>query len=69
MGNKNNPNRRPANPTPIPTREQRQEAARERVAYWQGLTPTQQLNALDARLGAGVGAIRQRNTLAAKGAV
>ena len=67
MGNKGNPNRRPANPTPIPTREQRQEAARERVEYWQGLAPIAQLKALDARLGVGVGAKWQRAMLAAKG--
>lgn len=37
-----------------------------RLAAWRALTPTAQLADLDARLGVGVGAVRQRKMLAAR---
>jgi hypothetical protein len=37
----------------------------ERGAYWTGLSPLAQLTALDGRLGAGVGATKQRARIAA----
>lgn len=46
-------------------KNQKQEDAIERVAFWRTLTPTQQLASLDARLGPGVGATRQRAKLSA----
>lgn len=37
----------------------------ERNAYWQSLSPVEQLRSLDTRLGKGIGAKRQRAKLAA----
>lgn len=37
--------------------------AQERQLYWESLTPTQQLAALDDRLGKGVGAVKQRKRI------
>lgn len=51
---------RPLHPT------NRREKAEARNAKWAALTPEQQLAALDAKLGPGVGAKRQRAALAAK---
>jgi hypothetical protein len=42
---------------------QRREEATERLAAWQAKSPAQQIAALDARLGKGVGAKRQRARL------
>lgn len=63
MGNKGRDSKRPANPTPLPTIEQRRAAVTERLEYWRGLAPTAQLADLDRRLGRGVGATRQRTKL------
>lgn len=43
----------------------RQEEAKERQQYWEQLSPIQKLNALDLRLGVGIGAKKQRKRLAA----
>jgi len=43
----------------------RREEALVRDAEWRGLTPAQQLAALDKRLGVGVGAVKQRAKLTA----
>lgn len=51
------------NPTPKKTATQRYEEGVERLEYWRGLTPTQQRDDLDRRLGVGVGAKRQRAKL------
>jgi hypothetical protein len=63
MGDKGRHSKRPANPTPLPTIEQRRAAVTERLEYWRGLSPTAQLADLDRRLGVGVGAVRQRARL------
>jgi hypothetical protein len=43
--------------------QQRREEAEKRVAEWRKLSPQAQLGILDARLGKGVGAKRQREIL------
>lgn len=63
MGNKGRDNKRPANPTPLPTREQHMAAVQERLDYWRGLLVTEQIASLDRRLGPGVGATKQRARL------
>lgn len=63
MGNKGRDNKRPANPTPLPTREQTLAAVQERLEYWRGLSVTERIASLDRRLGPGVGAKRQRAKL------
>jgi hypothetical protein len=45
------------------SKNQKREKAVELVNAWRTLTPTQQLASLDARLGVGVGAKRQRTKL------
>lgn len=50
----------------IDRRPQRREEMQERLEYWQGLTPAEQLKQLDTRLGKGVGAVKQRAKLALK---
>ncbi len=47
-------------------RELRIKEAAERTAYWRGLSVAEKLASLDARLGAGVGATRQRKLFAPK---
>lgn len=64
MGDKNTKHKRPANPTPASTREQRRAEGEARNTAWRGLTAAQQLASLDGRLGVGVGAARQRRKLA-----
>ncbi len=44
-------------------RQERREVAEKMIAAWRELTPVQQLASLDARLGKGVGAKRQRAKL------
>ena len=44
-------------------RQDRREACEKRNAEWRELTPAQQLAELDARLGKGIGAARQRAKL------
>jgi hypothetical protein len=44
----------------IHRREGRQKDAQARQAFWAGMTPEDQLKALDDRLGAGMGATKQR---------
>lgn len=46
--------------------EIRRKEARERLEEWQNKTPQQQLNALDNRLGKGLGAAKQRTRLTKK---
>lgn len=46
--------------------EQKLKEGAERNAHWQSLTAAEQLADLDARLGKGVGATRQRAILAKK---
>jgi hypothetical protein len=41
----------------------RKEEEAERVEAWRELTPKQQLNSLDGRLGTGVGAVKQRKRI------
>ena len=41
----------------------RREEALERQEYWESLTPTQQLDNLNDRLGDGVGATKQRSRI------
>lgn len=41
----------------------RKDEAKERQAYYDTLTPQQKLEALDSKLGKGVGAVRQRQKL------
>ena len=57
--------KRAMNPTPVPTREQRQDAHEERLAYWQSLSRVEKIASLDRRLGPGVGAVKQRARLGA----
>lgn len=45
-------------------KEQRREDHDARVAYWQTLSPRQQLRRLNSRLGEGIGAKRQRARIA-----
>lgn len=45
-------------------KEARKKAAEEREAFWRGMSPKEQLAALDARLGKGQGAAKQRARLA-----
>ncbi len=45
-------------------REVRQASAKERQEYWGSKTLEEQLKALDSRLGASVGAVKQRARLA-----
>ena len=45
-------------------RAERQEQAIERQIWWASLTPSEQLKALDSRLGVGQGAARQRAAIA-----
>jgi hypothetical protein len=45
-------------------RKNRRQDAEARDAYWGRLSPLEQLAALDMRLGKGVGAVRQRETIA-----
>lgn len=47
-------------------RKQRQEQAVIRQKFWSSLTPEQQLEDLDRRLGEGVGALKQRTKLKAE---
>ena len=47
------------------SKNQRQQDALALVNAWRELTPTQQLASLDARLGPGIGAKRQRTKLSA----
>jgi hypothetical protein len=44
-------------------KERRRLEVEERLEYWQGLTPAEQLVQLDRRLGEGVGAVKQRTRL------
>ena len=44
----------------------KREEAAERLKYWSGLSPQAQLEALDRRLGKGVGAVRQRVEILSK---
>ena len=44
---------------------QRREEGAERLEYWQSKSPKEQLEALDNRLGPGVGATKQRKRLQA----
>jgi hypothetical protein len=46
-------------------RQPAKEAIAERLAAWQKLSPTEQLDALDRRLGKGKGAAKQRKRLEA----
>lgn len=46
------------------TREEKREAAEKRNAEYAALTPAEQLKLLDARLGPGKGATKQRAKLA-----
>ena len=46
-------------------KEKRVEEGQERLEYWRGLSPDQQLAQLDKRLGEGVGAVKQRARLTA----
>lgn len=64
MGDKGRSVKRPANPTPAITKEQRRVEGEERNAEWRTLSPAQQLSYLDSMLGNGVGAKRQRAKLA-----
>ncbi len=48
-------------------REQRRLAGVVRNAAWQALTTAQKVASLDARLGAGIGAVRQRTKLGQEG--
>ena len=41
----------------------RREEALERQEYWENLTPVQQLDSLDERLGRGEGAVKQRDRI------
>lgn len=45
---------------PVTQEPTKQSIAEERVAEWRKLTPQQQLEELDRRLGKGVGAVKQR---------
>ena len=47
-------------------KDKRREQTQERLEDWQTLSPAEQLRLLDARLGKGVGAVKQRARLAAK---
>ena len=44
-------------------RSERREEAKERQAFWSGLSVSERVKALDLRLGVGVGAKRQRKKL------
>lgn len=48
------------------SKELRKEEEAERLAFWRGLSPSQQLADLDRRLGKGIGARRQRKLIGAK---
>jgi hypothetical protein len=54
------------NPTPKKTAAERYEEGVERLEHWRSLTPAEQRKDLDRRLGAGVGAKRQRAKLEGK---
>jgi hypothetical protein len=59
--------KRRKNPLNFPRRKAANKAAElERSKYRSELSPTQQLKRLDARLGAGVGAVKERKRLQAK---
>jgi hypothetical protein len=61
MGRKSSSGRRYSEGGPRPDKTSiKQTEAAERLVAWRGLNPEQQLAALDARLGVGVGAARQR---------
>lgn len=61
MGDRGNHAKRPANPTPQPTREQRRIEGDTRNAAWRALGPVKQLAHLNAL---GLTAKRQRSKLA-----
>ena len=44
-------------------RKKKQEQALERQTKWDALTPAQKIEALNAKLGVGVGAVKQREKL------
>jgi hypothetical protein len=44
--------------------EQKVKEGIERNAFWQSLTPAEQMRNLDSRLGKGIGAVRQRAMIA-----
>jgi len=46
------------------SKETKRKESADRVEKWQSLTPQQQLNLIDERLGKGIGAKRQRAKLA-----
>lgn len=50
----------------IDRKEKKHEEAQVRNDGWASLTPQQQLDALDSRLGKGVGAVKQRAKLQSK---
>ena len=56
--------KKPRRSYPTPPRSNRDRAL-ARNAEWEKLSPAQQIAALDARLGVGVGAVKQRARLAA----
>lgn len=66
MGDKGNSRQRPANPTPKPTKEQRRREGEARNAEWRKLAPDKQLAILDAVLGKGIGAKKQRAQIAGR---
>jgi len=47
-------------------KERKRKESQDRLESWRKLSPQQQLDALDARLGKGVGATKQREKLNAK---
>lgn len=63
-GRKDNSGRRSSGGGPRPERrDQKRGEAEERTAAWRAMTPQEKLKDLDARLGVGLGAVKQRAKL------